>query len=295
MRQITIIGVGLIGGSFALAVKQRGLAARVVGCDRAPVLARARQRGGIDAAVEHPEAAVQGSELVLLATPVGAILEMIERVGPLLPPGSVLADVGSTKTEIVARARAVFGAAAGERFVPGHPMAGKEQGGIEQAEAELFQGAKWIITPVAQNTAEGATAEGATAEGGGATQEFLELIEHIGARPMVMEAALHDRVCAWISHLPQMVSTALAAALVEEFREEPELLEIGGRALREMTRLGQSPYSMWRDIALTNTDNIQDALARVEQRLAHIRENLATRELAQEFDQAHALRKKKNC
>ena len=106
---------------------------------------------------------------------------------------------------------------------------------------------------------------------------------------MMMEAAAHDRVCAWISHLPQMVSTALAAALVEEFRDQPELLEIGGRALREMTRLGQSPYSMWRDIALTNTANIQDALLRVEQRLAHIRENLRTRELEAEFEQARKL------
>ncbi len=278
MRQITIIGVGLIGGSFALAVKQRGLAERVVGCDRPQVLERAQQLGVIDEAVAEPEAALKGSDLVLLATPVGAILDLIERVGPLMVPGTLLTDVGSTKVEVVARARNVFGSDAGERFVPGHPMAGKEHGGIEQAEAKLFEGAAWIVTP---------------AQAGAALvpQQFLELLQKLGARSIVMDAARHDRLCAWISHLPQMVSTALGAVLVEEFCNDPELLQIGGRALREMTRLAQSPYSMWRDIALTNSENIQDALLRMEQRLAHIRENLRTRELEAEFAEARKLGK----
>ena len=107
----------------------------------------------------------------------------------------------------------------------------------------------------------------------------------------MMPANEHDRLCAWISHVPQMISTALAAALVEEFGEDAPLLPAGGRALQEMTRISASPYSMWRDVAISNKKNLADALWKVEQRLAHIRENLATRELAQEFDQAHALRK----
>ena len=101
----------------------------------------------------------------------------------------------------------------------------------------------------------------------------------------------HDRLCAWISQVPQMISTALAAALVEEFGEEAPLLSTGGRALREMTRISASPYSMWRDIAISNKKNLEDALLKVEQRLAHIRENLATRQLAEEFEQAHGLKK----
>jgi prephenate dehydrogenase len=101
----------------------------------------------------------------------------------------------------------------------------------------------------------------------------------------------HDRVCAWVSHAPQMISTALAAALVEEFGEEAPLLATGGRALREMTRIAGSPYSMWRDIAISNRKNIEEALWKVEQRLAHIRENLATRGLAEEFEVAHGLGK----
>ena len=106
-----------------------------------------------------------------------------------------------------------------------------------------------------------------------------------------MDADEHDALCAWISHLPQMISTALAAALVEEFGEDAPLLEAGGRALREMTRISSSPYSMWRDVAITNKKNIADALLKLEQRLAHIRENLDSRELAAEFERAHQLRK----
>jgi prephenate dehydrogenase len=114
----------------------------------------------------------------------------------------------------------------------------------------------------------------------------------MGARIAGMDAQQHDELCAWISHLPQMISTALAASLVEEFGVDAPLLEAGGRALREMTRISASPYSMWRDIALTNKKNIRDALLKLEQRLAHIRENLDTRELAKEFERAHHLNKK---
>ena len=113
----------------------------------------------------------------------------------------------------------------------------------------------------------------------------------MGAKVAVVEPSEHDRFCAWISHLPQMISTALAAALVEEFGEEAPLLPAGGRALREMTRIAASPYSVWRDIAISNKKNLEDTLFKVEQRLAHIRENLATRALAAEFEQAHGLKK----
>ena len=108
---------------------------------------------------------------------------------------------------------------------------------------------------------------------------------------MTLDPVRHDRICAWVSHLPQMISTALAASLEDEFGDDAELQAIGGRALREMTRIAGSPYSMWRDIALTNTENIQDALLRLEQRLAHIRENLRTRGLEQEFETANRFRK----
>jgi prephenate dehydrogenase len=120
--------------------------------------------------------------------------------------------------------------------------------------------------------------------------EFLELVRGIGARVVEFDLARHDRLCAWISHLPQMLATALAATVLDELGDDPELLAIGGRALREMTRIASSPYSMWRDIALTNSKNIEEALMRLEQRLAHIRENLRTPELKAEFERGNRFR-----
>jgi prephenate dehydrogenase len=280
VRQITIIGVGLIGSSFALALKKHGFAGRIIGCDRAPVLERARSKAAIDTGHTDPADAVRGSQIIVLATPVSGIIDLIDRLAPALPPKTLLTDVGSTKAEVLQRAKTVFGKNTGVRFLAGHPMAGKEQSGVEFADPDLFQGAAWFVTPVAgQKVYDGLSGE------------YLEWVEKIGARIASMEAKEHDQLCAWISHLPQMISTALAAALVEEYGEDAPLLEAGGRALREMTRTSSSSYSMWRDIALTNKLNIRTALMKLEQHLAHIRENLDTRELAVEFERAHQLKK----
>jgi prephenate dehydrogenase len=280
IRQITIVGTGLIGGSIALGLKARGFHGRIIGCDRASVLERARNKGAVDAGETNPVHAVHGSQVVLLATPVGAIIDLIEMLGPGLPRQALLTDVGSTKAQMLERARMVFGKNAGKRFLAGHPMAGKEQGGIEFADPDLFQGAAWLITPLpGQNIDEGLSGE------------FVHWIEKLGAKVATLPADKHDFLCAWVSHLPQMISTALAASLVEEFGGSAPVLPAGGRALREMTRISASPYSMWRDIAITNKKNIQQALFKLEQRLAHIRENLDTRELAREFERAHELKK----
>ena len=280
IRQITIIGTGLIGGSLALALKKNKFLGKIIGCDRAPILERAREQGAIDDGRTNPADAVLGSQLVVLATPVIAVIDLLERLGPALSAKTLITDVGSTKAAVVERAVKVFGAQAGTRFLAGHPMAGKEQSGIEFADPDLFRGAAWFFTPIGEQKIHD-----------GLSGEFLEWVEKIGARIASMPADEHDRLCAWISHVPQMISTGLAAALVEEFGDEAPLLEAGGRALREMTRISASPYSMWRDIALTNRKNIGDALLKLEQRLAHIRENLDSRELAEEFDRAHHLRK----
>jgi len=280
IRQITIIGTGLIGGSLALALKKKRFAGRIVGCDRESVLDRARKRGAIDDGSSNPGDAVRGSQLVVLATPVLAIVDLIERVGPVLPANALLTDVGSTKAAVAERSVKVFGKKARQRFLAGHPMAGKELSGVDYADADLFQNAVWFLTPLpGQNLHEGLFAE------------FAGWIDQIGAHIAMLPPDEHDRLCAWISHLPQMISTALAAALVEEFGEDAPLLPTGGRALREMTRISASPYSMWRDVAISNKKNLQDALLKLEQRLAHIRENLGTRQLAQEFEQAHLLKK----
>src|SRR5258708_2202713 len=280
IRQITIIGTGLIGGSFAVAMGKRRFAGRIVGCDRESALKKAKMRGVIDNGFVEPADAVRGSQLVVVATPVLAIVDLIGRLGPSLPSTTLLTDVGSTKAAVAERALQVFGKSAGKRFLAGHPMAGKEHSGVDYADADLFQNAVWFLTPLpGQNLNEGLLAE------------FAGWIDQIGARIAILPPEEHDRLCAWISHLPQMISTALAAALVEEFGAQAPLLAAGGRALHEMTRISASPYSMWRDVAISNKRNLEDALLKVEQRLAHIRENLATRQLADEFEQAHQLRK----
>jgi len=280
IRQITIVGTGLIGGSLALALRKKRFAGKIVGCDREAALKRAKLRGAIDAGFAEPGHAVRGSQLVVLATPVLAIVDLIERLGPALGKDVLLTDVGSTKSLVMDTAIKVFGKDAGKRFLGGHPMAGKELGGIDYADADLFQGAVWFFTPSrGQNLNQGTIGE------------FAGWIDQIGARVAMMPAAEHDRLCSWISHLPQMISTALAGALVEEFGEEAPLLPAGGRALQEMTRISASPYSMWRDIAISNQKNLEDALLKLEQRIARIRENLATRQLAEEFERAHQLRK----
>jgi len=279
LRQITIIGTGLIGSSLALALKKHGFAGRIVGCDKAEVLARAKKRKALDAGVTEPARAIAGSDIVVLATPVGQILDLIERLGPRLEPRALLTDVGSTKVEIVARARAVFGAEAPQRFLGGHPMAGRERSGIEHADAGLFQGAPWLFTPQpGQQVKQGLSGE------------FLKLVKRLGAKPVLLEAERHDRLCAWASHLPQMLSTALAAAIEEEFGGDAQLRAVRGRALSDRTRLAASPYAMWRDIALTNSANIEAVLLKLEQKLAHMRENLRTAELREVFEKGNRFR-----
>ena len=279
IRQITIVGTGLIGGSLGLALKKRGFRGKIVGCDSFPVLKRAKRARAIDLGLADPVEASQGSDVVVLATPVGSIIELIERLAPQLSSRTLLTDVGSTKAEIVSRAGKAFGKDAARRFLAGHPMAGKENSGIAFADADLFRGAVWFVTPLPGQALKS-----------GIVGEYLRLVKKTGARIAELGAAEHDQLCAWISHVPQMIATALAATLVDEYGEKAPLLESGGRALREMTRIAASPYSMWRDIAITNKKSIAEALLKLEQRLGHIRENLDTRALAEEFERGHGLK-----
>ena len=283
IRQITIMGTGLIGGSLGLALRQQGFRGSLVGCDRPEVLDAAVTRGAIDRGDADARQAVEGSDVLVFATPIGGILSAFEKLAPTLPAGTLVTDTGSTKVQFVERARMVFGAEAGIRVLPGHPMAGKERGGIENADADLFRDAVWLVTPI--------SAESQYTE---RQREYIQLLESIGARVVAMDVERHDRLCAWISHLPQMIATALASVLRDELGEDEAITEIGGRALREMTRIASSPYSMWRDIALTNSQNIEEALLRFEQQLAHLRENLRGPALREMFESADKFGKGKS-
>ena len=282
IRQITIVGTGLIGGSLALALKQAGFAGTIMGCDRQVVLNQALARNAIDRAEADLERAAVGSDVVVLATPVGTILSQFEVLAPTLPPTTLITDTGSTKQKLVERARMVFGDEAGERVLPGHPMAGKEVSGMEHADAELFKGAVWLITPIAADQPYTPRQE-----------EFTALLTSVGARVITLDPERHDLLCAWISHLPQMISTALTSVLHEELGDDEVVMQIGGRALREMTRIGNSPYSMWRDIALTNSENIADVMLRFEQQMTHLRENLRGPGLREMFESANRFGRKK--
>jgi prephenate dehydrogenase len=282
MRRVLVVGTGLIGASVGLALKANGFEGKVLGWDASAVeLADALAMGAIDEALASREDVLASeADVLVLATPVMAILDWMQRLAPVLGEGVLVTDVGSTKREITALAGELYNKTGSARFLPGHPMAGKEAGGAKLAEANLFRGATWLFTPVA--------------EASPIEAEWRALVAGFGAVVREMEPERHDAVCAWVSHLPQMVSTAMSAMLVDEFAGDPEgmaaVQAIGGRALREMTRLGSSPYSMWRDVAMTNTENVAATLWALEQRLAYVRENLRTPELRAEFLKAIAFK-----
>jgi prephenate dehydrogenase len=301
IERVTILGTGLIGASVGLALRANGFSGAIAGWDPAPAeLHTALTLGAITVAADDPLTAAASSEVVLLAGPVFTILEWLDRLVPVLNENQLVTDVGSVKGAICAHASDKYNAPGCPGFLPGHPMAGKEVGGAANADAELFSGSVWLFTEpprVAFSPSDDlAPREAALAPQ--ANEPAAQVLAHewrswvawFGCRILDMDPRRHDLLCAWISHLPQFVSTAMSALLENEFAADPDLLPIGGRALREMTRLGASPFSMWRDIAHTNADAIAHALHALEQRLAHLRENLKTPELRDEFDRANHFR-----
>lgn len=280
VNTISIVGTGLIGASVGLALRGAGFEGEIVGIDQNPKeISTAVAMGAVTRSGSFEDAL--GSDVVVLATPVFGILDCMQRLAPLLGDHQLITDVGSTKLAVVTLAQTLRQSGSTARILPGHPMAGKESSGAALAEAKLLDGATWLFTPF--ETA-------STVEG-----EWREWVRRFGCRTLDLDAARHDQICAWVSHLPQMVATAMAAMLQDEIGGAPgsaaEFCAIGGRALREMTRLGASPYSMWRDVAMTNTKPLAAALFAFEQRLAHLRENLKTPELRDEFGKANAFRR----
>jgi prephenate dehydrogenase len=283
IETIAILGTGLIGASAGLALRAQGFAGRITGWDPdEEQLHTALSRGAVTTTAEDPLDAAANSDLTLLGGPVFTILEWLDRLATVLRDRQVVTDVGSVKGALCQHARGRYNGPDQPGFLPGHPMAGKEVGGAANAEASLFAGSVWLFTPCAEAQI-APVAQHVAAEWRGWVARF-------GARVMEMDPERHDVLCAWISHLPQFVSTAMCALLEEEFAANPDLLPIGGRALREMTRLGASPFSMWRDIAHTNSAAIARSLQALEQRLAHLRENLKTPELREEFAEANKFR-----
>jgi prephenate dehydrogenase len=283
IERIAILGTGLLGASAGLALRAAGYRGAITGWSRTPQSAQlALTMGAIDSIAADALQAARESQVVLLAVPIYATLDLMEKLSGVLGSDHLVTDVGSTKAQISAAAARLFNTPDRAAFLPGHPMAGKERGGAALADAELFRGAVWLFTddPNAQRSPHSADL----------VKNWREWVAAMGSRTIDLDPARHDELVAWVSHLPQFVATALSALLEDEVGDAPELKDVGGRALREMTRLGASPYSMWRDIAYTNTEAVQTALHALEQRLAHLRENLRTPGLRDEFEQANRFR-----
>lgn len=245
-RAVTVAGVGLIGGSFALALRQAGFAGKIIGVSSPATVRAALERGAIDEALPLAEAAGQ-SDAIYLAQPISRILETLNVIDGAVRPGTLITDAGSTKLAIVERAQRTVKRG---RFVGGHPMAGKEARGVEAADANLFRTRPYVLTA--------------------GDAELERWIEKIGARLVKLDAAEHDRRVALVSHLPQLLSTALASLIADH----PEAAKVAGPAAADLTRLARSPYDIWRDIFATNAEEIDLVLSDAIARLQTLRENL---------------------
>ncbi|CAB3718792.1 prephenate dehydrogenase [Achromobacter piechaudii] len=245
---LAVVGVGLIGGSFAAALRQAGQVGRVLGVGRnAASLARAVELGLIDEAVSAEDAAKR-ADIVLLSTPVGGLKNVLSRMLPHLGAATVVTDAGSTKAEVVDAAREALGDQVG-RFVPGHPIAGAERTGPEAADAALYRGRTVILTPLPQNSA-----------------ESIDLVRRAwqacGASVINMDADAHDRVLASVSHLPHLLS-AVYMEQVATAADARTRLDLAGSGFRDFTRIAAGSPEMWRDIFLSNRDAMLAELADV--------------------------------
>lgn len=279
IERLAILGVGLIGGSVALALKAAGAVRYVVGYGRQRAnLQTALARGVIDVAADSPASAVAGAERVLLAMPVGAMQEVMTAIAPHLAREALLFDAGSTKQDVIAAARASLGEHIG-RFVPAHPIAGAEASGAAAARADLFVGREVILTPLAENASADVAA-------------IAAIWRACGARVCEMTAAEHDRIFAAVSHLPHLA----AFALVEELACRPradDYFRHAGSGFADFTRIAASSPEMWRDIALANRQALLGELEAYLARLMDYRHALQSGDgarLLQSFQRASAAR-----
>jgi prephenate dehydrogenase len=268
METVAIFGAGLIGSSFGLALRAAGFTGEILGVSSPGTLAKATELRAIDAGVTAEEAC-RRADLLYLSQPIGRIMDTLRHLQP--KAGALITDAGSTKNQIVSTAHQHLKMG---QFLGGHPMAGKETRGAESADARLFNGRPYILTP-------GDPAEMETP----AVCEFLSWLDKIGAKTLILGAEEHDYLVAYSSHLPQLASTALAAMIAES---APDAAAVAGPGLVDATRLALSSYDLWRDILATNPDAVEEALNAMIGKLEHLRDNLRTREMEQQFREAAA-------
>ena len=269
MNTVAIFGVGLIGGSFGLALRDAGFTGEILGVSSAGTIAKAVELRAVDAGVTADEAC-RRADLLYLSQPIGRIMDTLRHIHP--KEGALVTDAGSTKNQIVRTAHEHLRTG---QFLGAHPMAGKETRGVESADARLFAGRPYVLTP-----ADPAELETPIA------RDFLGWLQKMGAKTLVLGAEEHDYLVAYSSHLPQLASTALAAMIAES---APDAAAVAGPGLVDATRLALSSYDLWRDILATNPDAVEEALNAMIGKLEHLRDNLRSREMEQEFRSAAAL------
>jgi prephenate dehydrogenase len=282
-RRVAIVGTGLIGGSFALALRKYFPDSVVVGWDKAHVLRHALERGAIHEGIPDLSLAVAGTDLIYVALPVGHTIELLPEIARLAPPNALVTDASSTKRAVCTAAAESFHEG-GAHFLGGHPMAGREVSGIDAADANLFRGSKYALIRAPAKEKDVREREQRVAG-------FVGVIEKLGAEPIWLEAEAHDRAAAVVSHLPQLLAVALAGVVRSQTDETGLPVTLAGRGLRDALRLAGSPYSVWRDIILTNSDNLERVLDQMIQALEQVRSDLRTRALEEEFSAAGELYK----
>ncbi len=274
MPRLSIIGLGLIGGSLGLALKRERLKdLEIVGQDHEwGVTGRARKLGAIDREARNAAAAVEGAAVVVIATPISQVAKVMEEIAPALEEGAVVTDTASTKRDVIRWADELL---PGEvSFVGGHPIAGKEQPGLDSAEASLFQGRAWAVTPSVHASDR-------------AIKTLENLIAVVGAHPVLIDAEEHDSYLAAVSHLPLLAATALFS-LACESRAWPDLAALAGPGFRDMTRLASSSPDLSHDICLTNRENVLHWLDRFAEELRRLRGLVADGQSQEELIKAFA-------
>lgn len=281
LNSVSILGTGLIGGSIGLALRARRPDLDVVGYDDETVSARAGASGAVTRTAASVAEAVADADLVVIAAPLAASMHVLRELAPHVRAGAIVTDVGSVKSPIVEHASRVLPGHA--TFVGGHPMAGSERGGIEHADALLFENAVWALCP-AGDTAETEQAFRARCAA------LVEMVEATGARALLIEAERHDRVAAAISHLPQLLSVALVN---EALGADEAARTLAASGFRDMTRIASSPFGIWREILTANQGAVLDVLARFTDRLTRLRYAVAAEDwdaLEDAFVDAHRQR-----
>jgi prephenate dehydrogenase len=261
---VSIIGLGVLGGSLGMAIIQNNPDALVTGYDVPEVLRRARRRGAIHRSAKTLGDAVRDANFVFLCTPISSILSLLPRVAMLVQPGTIVTDVGSVKLPITAAAAQYF--KSGRIFVGGHPMAGSEGSGINHADPLLFQNAVYALCPGHHPRRSYA--------------RLLSLIRSIDARVFIMDAREHDRIASVISHLPQLLAVAMMTMAMEKNRKNPSVLQLAAGGFRDITRIASSPFPIWKDILSGNEAEIKRTLKEFRTLLAEFENGLSGKALA---------------